>query len=287
MLAAPYTHRYICCGWTEARASQSVAVVSVLFQCGLSVAHDHAGSRVVSANILASPRRKLGDSMSDRLIAECNAAPLMAAGVQPSLAGPDRGTAAAAGRRTPRHKAPGSSDPRVFMGEGRCLDSRSSSDLTSGGDLSKAHPNYQTSTRGQAMQQVVTRGRRGNGGARCCHPRSAWAKAPTRPAGTPGLATRKALTPRSPAACHGSRRHRLPQDLGAPGPGGIAAIRAIASARPSFPHRASAATVRACASGMTYPLSTGAFGRKMPARHRISTGKPAGRGAGSGPGPRS
>jgi hypothetical protein len=48
-------------------------------------------------------------------------------------------------------------DTRSFHGRGHCLDIRSSSDLTSGGDLSKGHPNYQTSTRGQAMQRVVTR----------------------------------------------------------------------------------------------------------------------------------
>jgi hypothetical protein len=48
-------------------------------------------------------------------------------------------------------------DTRSFQGPGHCLDTRSSSDLTSGGDLSKDHPNYQTSTRGQAMQRVVTR----------------------------------------------------------------------------------------------------------------------------------
>jgi hypothetical protein len=65
---------------------------------------------------------------------------------------PIRGLARGRGGMRPR-----TLDTRSFHGRGHCLDTRSSSDLTSGGDLSKGHPNYQTSTRGQAMQRVVTR----------------------------------------------------------------------------------------------------------------------------------
>ncbi len=54
----------------------------------------------------------------------------------------------------PRSRLP---DTGSFRSLGHCLDIRSSSDLTSGGNLSKGHPNHQTSTRGQAMQRVVTR----------------------------------------------------------------------------------------------------------------------------------
>lgn len=228
-----------------------------------------AGRHVVSANILTSPKRKLGDSMSDWLNASCDAAPLMAVLVRSAHEQSDRETTSAAPRRNPLPlTASESPDTRTFTGEGRCLDSRSSSDLTSGGDLSKAHPNYQTPTRGQAMQQVVTRGRRGNGRARCCQPRFAWAKAPTRLARTPGHASGKGLARRFSWSCRGGRRHRFPQDLGISGTGGVRAMPTAASARPSCPHRASCMTIPERVPGTTYPLSAGAVGYKTPTWHR-------------------
>jgi hypothetical protein len=148
----------------------------------------------------------------------CDAAPLTGVLVCSQQGRPDRQIAThGADRHAPSLTAPESSDTRMFTGEGRCLDSRSSSDLTSGGDLSKAHPNYQTPTRGQAMQ-VVTRGSSGSGKARCCYPRSAWVTTPTRLAKTPGHLGSKALARRFPWSCHERRRHRYPQDLGITGP---------------------------------------------------------------------
>ena len=47
----------------------------------------------------------------------------------------------------------GRRDTSPFPGEGHCVDIRSSPDLTSGGDLSKGHPNYQTSTRGRRCSE--------------------------------------------------------------------------------------------------------------------------------------
>jgi hypothetical protein len=177
-----------------------------------------AGGALVSANILVSVEREFGDSMSDGLKAMRDAAPLMPLSARPPRERPNRDIIAfAALRRTSASSASGGFDTRLSRHEGHCLDSRSCSDLASGGDLSKGHPNYQTSTRGQTMQQVVTRGRGGNGGARCCGPRFAWAKAPMRLARTPGHASRKALTRRFPLACHGDRQHRFPQDLGTSG----------------------------------------------------------------------
>ena len=207
--------------------------------------------------------------MSDGLKAMRDAAPLMPLSARPPRERPNRDIIAfAAARRTSASSASGGFDTRLSRHEGHCLDSRSCSDLASGGDLSKGHPNYQTSTRGQTMQQVVTRGRGGNGGARCCGPRFAWAKAPMRLARTPGHASRKALTRRFPLACHGDRRHRFPQDLGTSGAGGVRAVRASAWARPSVQQRASCTTIPERASGMTYPLSAGAVGHMTSAWHR-------------------
>lgn len=106
--------------------------------------------RVVSANILLFPKAKPGDSMSDRLNAMRDTRRLMAVMARSLGESADRDTIAVAARRRTKHSVgpPRPSDTRLVMSEGHCLDSRSSSDLTSGGDLSKAHPNYQTPTRG-------------------------------------------------------------------------------------------------------------------------------------------
>jgi hypothetical protein len=209
--------------------------------------------------------------VSDWLDATCAAAPLTRVIGRSLHSRPDRQiTAGWPGRRALSATAPESPDRHTFAGEGHCLDSRSSPDLTSGGDLSKAHPNYQTPTRGQAMQ-VVTRGRRGNGKTRCRHPPFAWATTPMRLATTPGHARwagRKAPDQRIPRFCHERRRHRFPQDPGFFVPAEGRSRARSWRARPSRPLRVCAAAIVARASGTTYPLSAGAVGDMTPPWHR-------------------
>ncbi len=160
----------------------------------------------------------------------------------------------------------GTSDTWLFTCEGHCLDTRSSRDLPSGGDLSKGHPNYQTSTRGRAMQRVVIRGPRSEGGARRCLPRLAGAKAPTRQARTPGHANRTAVT---------RRPTRPVMEIGDTDSGRISQHRAPAEPAPCSKSRghvrryrsgAARESLAARVSGATYPLC--AADQKTSARPR-------------------
>ncbi len=184
--------------------------------------------------------------------------------------------------RSPR--LPGTASPRRLARARRCLDIRSSSDLTSGGDLSKAHPNYQTSTRGQAMQRVVTRGPRSEGGARCC-PRFAGAK---RRRGWPGPRGTRAgqRYPCPPRAL--SRRSAIPIPARSPNPGRRRSSRATRNrmgtsvlpvAVPNARRQQYAQQGRR--------IHSAAPARRCRHRPAVSAGKPVRRGSGSGPDPRS